>query len=109
VGPEWRVKPGDRLIIDYFNDLPKYTFNGIDGMSEQLDQPINLHTHVLTVSPAGNSGNVLLSMPSGRSNHYIIDIPDTQHEGLYWYHPHIHGLTDDQVYGGLARDGLALE
>jgi FtsP/CotA-like multicopper oxidase with cupredoxin domain len=102
VGPEWRVKPGDRLIVDYINALPEYEFNGVDGVNEELPQPINLHTHGLIVSPAGNGDNVLLSIPPGRSNRYVIDIPKTQHEGLYWYHPHIHGLTDDQVYGGLA-------
>lgn len=102
VGPEWRVQPGDRLIVDYINDLPDYVFTGVDGKTEKLPQPINLHTHGLTVSPAGNGDNILLSIPPGRSNRFVIDIPKTQHEGLYWYHPHIHGLTDDQVYGGLA-------
>jgi FtsP/CotA-like multicopper oxidase with cupredoxin domain len=109
VGPEWRVQPGDKLIIDYVNALPPYRFVAVDEKDDPTDcsahlheQPLNLHTHGLTVSPAGNADNVLLSIPPGRSNRYVIDIPDTQHHGLYWYHPHIHGLTDTQVYDGLA-------
>jgi len=105
VGPQWSVQPGDRLVIDYVNALPTMPFlplgNDPDD-PEQVPQPLNLHTHGLTVSPAGNSDNVLLSIPSGRSNRYTIDIPKTQYRGLYWYHPHIHGITDEQVYNGLA-------
>jgi FtsP/CotA-like multicopper oxidase with cupredoxin domain len=102
IAPEWQLNPGDRLIIDYFNDLPPYAFTGVEGLSETLPQPLNLHTHGLTVSPAGNGDNVLLSIPPKSSNRYTIDIPKNHHHGLYWYHPHIHGLSDDQVYEGLA-------
>lgn len=107
VGAEWRVQPGDRLVIDYVNSLGPYKFVPKGEVDEgcddhRLPQPLNLHTHGLTVSPAGNADNVLLSIPPGRSNRYEIQIPEGQHRGLYWYHPHIHGLTDDQVYGGLA-------
>ncbi|HZF50226.1 MAG TPA: multicopper oxidase domain-containing protein [Polyangiaceae bacterium] len=109
IGPQWNVKPGDKLIIDYVNALPQYRFDDIDEVIDpdnctehRYDQPLNLHTHGLTVSPAGNADNVLLSIPPGRSNRYVIDIPKAQHHGLYWYHPHIHGISDTQVYNGLA-------
>ncbi|UQA56992.1 multicopper oxidase domain-containing protein [Polyangium aurulentum] len=112
VGAQWHVQPGDRLIIDYVNSLPDYEFVPIGVVPDDDDenrcsayltgQPLNLHTHGLTVSPAGNADNVLLSIPPKRSNRYVIDIPTTQHHGLYWYHPHIHGLADTQVYDGLA-------
>ncbi|MFM8239585.1 MAG: multicopper oxidase family protein, partial [Actinomycetota bacterium] len=61
-----------------------------------------LHFHGLELWPSGNGDNVLLSIPPGRSNRYEITISDEQAEGLYWYHPHIHGLADAQVYNGLA-------
>lgn len=103
IGPQWSVQPGDHLTIDYINALPDKEFQavGTDAPSA-VAQPINLHTHGLTVNPAGNSDNVLLSIPQGRSNRFEIDIPADQYHGLYWYHPHIHGITDDQVYAGLA-------
>lgn len=103
VGPTWKIEPGDRLVIDYINDLQDIPFTPAStGVPVAMPQPINLHTHGLTVNPSGNSDNVLLSIPPGRSNKFTIDVPEDQNHGLYWYHPHIHGLTDDQVYSGLA-------
>jgi len=103
VAPEWHVMPGDHLVIDYVNDLTDQQFTPIgEKRARPFPQPINLHTHGLTVRPNGNGDNVLLSIPQGRSNRFVIDIPKDQHAGLYWYHPHIHGLSDDQVYEGLA-------
>lgn len=103
VAPEWHVMPGDRLVLDYINALPDLPFAPVGSKTpEMVAQPLNLHTHGLTVRPAGNGDNVLMSIPPGRSNRFTIDIPKDQHAGLYWYHPHIHGLSDDQVYAGLA-------
>jgi len=104
IGPTWNVKPGDTLTIDYINDLPQqpFTSNVPGAQQEMIPQPINLHVHGLTVAPEGNSDNVLLSIPPGRSNRYRITLPKDEFHGLDWYHPHIHGLADDQVYEGLA-------
>ncbi len=103
VGAEWHVMPGDQVTIDYINALPDDSFTPVGQTKPQtVAQPINLHTHGLTVRPDGNSDNVLLSIPQGRANRYVIDIPADQHAGLYWYHPHVHGNSDAQVYQGLA-------
>ena len=108
IGPTWVVQRGDRIVIDYINDLPKYTFMPVqDADAERVPsypvpQPLSLHFHGLELWPSGNGDNVLLSIPPGRSNRYEITIADDQSEGLYWYHPHIHGLADAQVYNGLA-------
>jgi FtsP/CotA-like multicopper oxidase with cupredoxin domain len=102
VAAQWSVQPGDTLTIDYVNRLGPARFAPFGEKTQEVPQPINLHTHGLTVSPSGNSDNVLLSIPRGRSNRFVIKIPRTQDHGLYWYHPHIHGATDEQVYNGLA-------
>lgn len=102
VGAQWSVQPGDTLTIDYVNRLGTARFKPLGKELQEVPQPLNLHTHGLTVSPSGNSDNVLLSIPQGRSNRFVIKIPKTQDHGLYWYHPHIHGVTDEQVYNGLA-------
>ena len=103
IGPEWHLQPGDRLVVDYVNALPDTMFQPIGSDApEPVDQPINLHTHGLTVAPNGNRDNVLLAVPQGRSNRYEIDIPADHQHGLYWYHSHIHGLADDDVYEGMA-------
>jgi FtsP/CotA-like multicopper oxidase with cupredoxin domain len=103
VGAQWSVLPGDTMIIDYINDLEDARFTPIGSTKVlKIPQPINLHTHGLTVSPSGNGDNVLLAIPQHRSNRFTIKIPKSQYHGLYWYHPHIHGITDEQVYNGLA-------
>jgi FtsP/CotA-like multicopper oxidase with cupredoxin domain len=38
----------------------------------------------------------------GQSFEYVIPIPSTQPPGLYWYHAHLHGLSEEQVMGGLS-------
>ena len=37
----------------------------------------------------------------GESFDYKFDIPLSQMEGTNWYHPHMHGLVANQVFGGL--------
>ena len=107
--------PGEKLIVHYDNALvgmtirdffsPQYTPKGqpVPLYPEQMaESPLNLHTHGLHVSPRGNADNVMLHMPPGTSNTYTYDIPRNMPQGMYWYHPHLHGLTAPHVYGGLA-------
>jgi suppressor of ftsI len=86
-GPTLRVKPGDILKLTLVNNLTEST---------------NLHTHGLHVSPLGNSDNVFIDLGPGETTQYVYQIPADHPEGLYWYHPHLHGLTDDQVVMGLS-------
>jgi hypothetical protein len=69
-----------------------------------LPQSINLHTHGLIVSPAGNGDNLLLSIPPGRSNRFDIKIPETQHHGFVLVSP-AHSWFDRR--SGLRRTGGA--
>jgi FtsP/CotA-like multicopper oxidase with cupredoxin domain len=85
-GPTLHLRPGDHLGIDLVN---------------HLDQPTNLHTHGLQVSPKGNSDNPFVMVNPGQTFRYDHLIPDGHPTGTFWYHPHHHGLAADQVYGGL--------
>jgi FtsP/CotA-like multicopper oxidase with cupredoxin domain len=113
--PTLRVQPGEKLVIHMSNglhdlDIPDF----IDPVLTPADAevpltpapatsvPINLHTHGLHVSPNLNSDNVLLEVPAGMGNTYTYDIPADHPQGVYWYHPHRHQLTESQVYRGLA-------
>ena len=113
--PTLQVFPGEKLIVHMENALsgltvpdffsPAYTPVGgfVPLYPPQLETaPINLHTHGLHVTPKGNGDNVLLHMPAGTANSYVYDIPMNMPQGLYWYHPHLHGLTSAHVYMGLA-------
>ena len=85
--PTLRARPGDVIRLQLVN---------------QLDQPTNLHTHGLRISPGGNSDNVFLSVPPGRSQDYELRIPRDHPTGLFWYHPHAHHVSDQQVRNGMA-------
>jgi suppressor of ftsI len=86
-GPTLKVNPGDVLNVTIKNDL---------------STPTNLHTHGLHVSPIGNGDNVFLEIDPGQSFEFHIPLPPDHPEGLYWYHPHHHGVLDQQLFSGLA-------
>lgn len=85
-GPFLITEPGDTLNL---------------WLENNLDQVTNLHTHGLHVTPMGRGDNVLHVVESGESWNQIIPIPDNHFIGPDWYHPHLHGLTNEQVSSGL--------
>jgi suppressor of ftsI len=93
--PTIRLRPGDQLDLDLVNKLPEAT---------------NLHVHGMHVSPQGNSDNVFLHIASGQTFRYHYNFPLDLAPGTYWYHSHLHGLTEPQVFAGMSGaivvDGL---
>ena len=85
-GPTLRVRPGDELAVRLTNGL---------------DQPTNLHTHGLRVSPQGNSDNPFITIDPGASFDYLYRISPDHPAGTNWYHAHHHGTVADQIFGGL--------
>ena len=87
-GPTLRVRPGDLLRIRLINNL------GGDAT--------NLHVHGLHVSPRDNGDNVFVHVMNGETFDYAYQIPANHPTGLFWYHPHSHGDSSQQVATGLA-------
>jgi len=85
-GPTLRLRPGDVLRVQLVN---------------RLDQPTNLHTHGLHVSPHGNGDNPFVTIRPGDSFDYTFHIPANHPAGTFWYHPHHHGTVADQIFSGL--------
>ena len=50
----------------------------------------------------GNADNVFLHIPPGEGLTYEFKIAKNHPAGLFWYHPHLHGLVAEQILGGLA-------
>lgn len=86
-GPTLQVEPGDTMDVTLINGLAEET---------------NLHTHGLHVSSLGDSDNVFLHLQPGEQNHYQIHIPEDHPQGLYWYHPHHHEVSNRQIFAGLS-------
>jgi FtsP/CotA-like multicopper oxidase with cupredoxin domain len=94
--PLLRPRLGDTMRITFKNDLP--------------DDPSNLHYHGMSVSPQGNSDNVFVHVHPGHQFEYEVRIPATgrQRPGLFWYHPHAHGVVAKQILGGMSG-GLVVD
>lgn len=121
VAPTLRVQPGDRLIIHFINEAPvnKYSSSPTTTVREKQDcsdpnmgfYSTNLHFHGMRVPPLCHQDDVLHTyVQPGQKFDYDVRIPADQPPGLYWYHPHVHGITEGQVQGGasgaLIVDGI---
>ena len=85
--PRLEAKPGDQVRIHFTNNL---------------EQPTNIHYHGLHIPLTGNADNVFLHIKSGKKLTYEFQIPKNHSSGTFWYHPHLHGLVAEQLFGGLA-------
>jgi len=83
-GPTLRARQDDRARLRLVNQLPDSTI---------------LHWHGLMV-PANEDGHPRDAIGPGASFDY--DFPLVQRAGTFWYHPHAHERTADQVHRGLA-------
>ena len=49
-------------------------------------------------------------MKAGSTNEFVLHLPDDVEPGTYWYHAHLHGRVEEQVFAGLCGvfivDGL---
>jgi len=63
-----------------------------------LPQPTTVHFHGLTLSQA-QDGAGFDPIPPGERKRVRFEVQNRS--GLYWFHPHPHGFTAEQVYAGL--------
>jgi FtsP/CotA-like multicopper oxidase with cupredoxin domain len=74
---------------------PPPTVFGMTGGS------MNIHYHGTNVSPKCHGDNVTKTLINpGSTFQYNIHFPMDEPPGLYWYHPHVHGLSEAAVQGG---------
>jgi FtsP/CotA-like multicopper oxidase with cupredoxin domain len=82
----------------------------VPGMKHHATGTTNLHVHGFAVPPVKPPDDVLTvctdpATASGtcgqRSYTYHFHVPSDMTEGLYWYHPHVHGEVQAQMLMGL--------
>lgn len=96
VAPTIRLRPGDSIHLHYENRLPQVCGLGLESDS-------NLHFHGLTTAPIVHGDDVIATkVQPGTSFDYIVKINPDQPPGLYWYHPHPHGLANWEIDNGMA-------
>jgi len=131
-GVRLALQPGDTLKVRYVNRLPKVDPLKLrhvtdPGEANLFLNPTNLHTHGLitparaaTVSdptfgdfifvtvfnsangipapqPAHQHGPIVMDMVD-----YKITIPPNHPSGLFWFHPHVHGIALNQLVEGMS-------
>jgi FtsP/CotA-like multicopper oxidase with cupredoxin domain len=119
--PTLRVQPGDTLVISLKNEIsvpgqasstPPSARSAMEqGTSAKHDPCLggvmgpaatNLHFHGLALPPVCHQDDTLKTLvePGDPPFEYRVQIAKDQAPGLYWYHPHVHGFTEDQMLGG---------
>jgi FtsP/CotA-like multicopper oxidase with cupredoxin domain len=125
--PTLHVKPGDTLNIVVTNNTPAQPFGEIfnppncgDNTIQYTPPPagiasvgssMNIHYHGTNVTPQCGGDNVTKTLiNSGSTFRYSFTFPTDEPPGLYWYHPHVHGLAERDLLGGatgaLVVDGI---
>lgn len=110
VAPTLVLKLGDTLRIKLDNNLPA----NVAGQSRvgylNHQNSTNLHFHGLHVDPRefrpGVFGDYVVDTAEagvlpGKSRQHEITIPTSHSNGIYWYHPHLHGSSNVQVSSGM--------
>jgi L-ascorbate oxidase len=127
-----RRTAGDTLKIHYVNRLPKLDplklrHETDPGEANLYLNPTNLHTHgLLTPARAATVSdptvgdfvfmtifNSAIGIPVPQTTHqhgpivmdtvdYKITIPANHPSGLFWFHPHVHGIALNQVVQGMS-------
>lgn len=104
--PTLHIKPGDRLVVTVTNNTPAQpltmTLNPPNcGATKMGASSLNIHYHGTNTSPTCHSDEVIKTViNSGQTFQYNIAFPANEPPGLYWYHPHIHGIAEAAVLGG---------
>src|SRR4029079_7495803 len=79
------------------------------GALNMTSASVNLHYHGTNTPPICHQDEVIRTIiNSGQTFRYEVHFPKNEPPGLYWYHPHIHGLATAAVQGG-ASGALIVE
>jgi FtsP/CotA-like multicopper oxidase with cupredoxin domain len=120
--PTLHVHPGDRLLITLTNNVPAIaaasampgmsvsgTASGSCGAMTMTASSVNIHYHGTNTPPECHQDEVIHTLiSSGETFQYDVQFPPDEPPGLYWYHPHVHGISEAAVQGG-ASGALIVE
>jgi FtsP/CotA-like multicopper oxidase with cupredoxin domain len=106
-GPSLLVNAGDAVDLTFYNRIRIGQADRHPGYGRRPrphDTVTNVHFHGLHITPMGSGDNMLVMTEAGESHRYHFQVPADHPAGLFWYHPHVHGLVTNQ----LGRGGYGL-
>jgi FtsP/CotA-like multicopper oxidase with cupredoxin domain len=108
--PTLHVNPGDRIKMSVTNMVPSAPGAPSETVSNDKTvcgnptmtlTSVNVHFHGTNTVPQCHSDEVIHTLiNSGETFDYVIHIPADEPPGMYWYHPHVHGISSIAVTGG---------
>jgi len=101
VPPIIRIWPGDHIRIAYVNQLPVHSTEKCAlGICKDMT---NLHFHGMQVSPKAPQDDILTMLAApGQTLQYDVAVPSIHSPGLFWYHTHPHGESEEQDLDGMS-------
>lgn len=104
------VNPGEKIKYQFYKESvadPSLMIVDHPNIPGHFDST-NLHVHGLDVEvhmfdPVGthNPDAPHIKINPGECYCYKFNIPEHHPSGMYWYHPHLHGSSATQLWGGL--------
>ena len=112
--PTLHVNPGDRIVMSVTNGIagapPAMAMathsapapGAACGSSNPMSPTsVNMHFHGTNTPPVCHQDEVIRTLiNAGETFEYDLKIPGDEPPGLYWYHPHVHGIAEAAVQGG---------
>jgi FtsP/CotA-like multicopper oxidase with cupredoxin domain len=109
--PTLHLHPGDTLELTVTNQNPtpppgsptEVISNASDrcGAVRMTITSVNVHFHGTNTAPICHADGVIHTLiNSGQTFRYAVKFPADEPPGLYWYHPHVHGIAEAAVQGG---------
>jgi FtsP/CotA-like multicopper oxidase with cupredoxin domain len=124
IPPVWRVNPGDTMNITLVNQMNNTTASPAAALRARRRKRIaqggpvpavmamqsysNIHYHGFNVTPLAPADDVFLQVfpqnsgISPNTYNYSVPIPPSHPMGMFWFHPHPHGISEAQVLGGMS-------
>jgi FtsP/CotA-like multicopper oxidase with cupredoxin domain len=123
--PTLRLNPGDHLVLGLSNQIQTFFSSASaqphvhsyaaapvdpDCNGDMTSFSTNIHFHGMNLPPKCHQDETIFTLinPGDPTFTYRVQIPTDEPPGLYWYHPHAHGLTQTQIMGG-ASGALIVE
>lgn len=114
--PTLHVNPGDRIAMFVTNEItgppPQVAMTmashsapapgaACGSANPMSPSSVNVHFHGTNTPPICHQDEVIRTLiNAGETFEYNLVIPGDEPPGLYWYHPHVHGIAEAAVQGG---------